>query len=132
VSELPNVLIRDVDTDTYNNFKAKAAQKGLKLGDAITKAMQEWLENNKIITERDRQRQDNLLTYRKLKDTLNKEYKGKWVLIGRGELITSSNNLNLITERINELNLQGEHCYVFQVGKEIKRRSFGLGRRVQK
>ena len=128
---MPNVLIRDVDTDTYTSFKAKAAQEGLKLGEAITKAMKDWMEKNRTFSEKDRQRQLNLLTYRKLKETFLKEYVGMWVLIGRGEFLASGDTLDPILTKIKDLSLQGEHCFVFQVGKEVKKRTFGFGRRVQ-
>ncbi len=128
---MPNVLIRDVDTDTYTSFKAKAAQEGLKLGEAITKAMKDWMEKNRPFSEKDKQRKLNLLTYRKLKETLLKEYNGRWVLIGRGEFLISSNDLDSILSKIKALNLEGEHCFVFQVCKEVKKRTFGFGRRVQ-
>lgn len=128
---MPNVLIRDVDTDTYTNFKAKAAQEGLKLGEAITRAMKEWMEKKKPFNEKDKQRQLNLLTYRKLKETLYKEYHGKWILIGRGEFLASGEILKPILTKIRTLNLEGEHCFVFQVGREVKKRTFGFGRRVQ-
>lgn len=128
---LPNVLIRDVDTDTYTSFKAKAAQEGLKLGEAITKAMKDWMEKNRPLTEKDKQRKINLLTYRKLKETLLKEYDGMWVLIGRGEFLVSSDTLDPILSKIKALNLEGEHCFVFQVGKKVKKRTFGFGRRVR-
>jgi len=129
---VPNVLIRDVDTDTYTNFKAKAAQEGLKLGEAITKAMQVWMESKKTLTKKDKQRQMNLLTYRKLKTTLHKEYFGKWILIGQGEFLTSGDTLDPIISKIKDLKLEGEHCFVFQVGKEVQKRTFGFGRRVQR
>lgn len=128
---LPNVLIRDVDTDTYTSFKAKAAQEGLKLGEAITKAMKDWMEKNKPFSEKDKQRQLNLLTYRKLKETLLKEYDGMWVLIGRGEFLISGDTLDPLLTKIRDHNLEGEHCFVFQVGKKVKKRTFGFGRRVQ-
>ena len=128
---MPNVLIRDVDTDTYTNFKAKAAQEGLKLGEAITKAMKEWMEKKKPLNEKDKQRQLNLMTYRKLKETLYKEYQGKWILIGRGDFLASGVTLEPILTKIRTLNLEGEHCFVFQVGREVKKRTFGFGRRVQ-
>ncbi len=129
---MPNVLIRDVDTDTYAKFKARAAQEGLKLGEAITKAMNEWIENNKQLSEKDKQRQINLLTYRKLAETLKKKYAEKWILIGRGEFLTSGDTLNPIISKIRELNLEGEHCFVYQVGKKVKKRTFGFGRRIQR
>ncbi|MHA1972577.1 MAG: DUF5678 domain-containing protein [Candidatus Hodarchaeales archaeon] len=128
---MPNVLIRDVDTDTYANFKARAAQEGLKLGEAITKAMQQWLENNRTVTLQDKQRQKNLLTYRKLKSTLHKKYNGKWVLIARGELLASGDTLEPIVSKMKKLKLEGEHCFVFKAGKKLRKRSFGFGRKVK-
>jgi len=66
-----------------------------------------------------------------LKETLLKEYDGKWVLIGRGEFLISGDTLDPILTKIKTLNLEGDHCFVFQVGKEVKKRTFGFGRRVQ-
>ena len=45
------IAVRDVDEETYRKFKAKAIGNKLKLGQALTKAMKNYLEeqeNSKI------------------------------------------------------------------------------------
>ncbi len=127
---MPNVLIRDVDAQVYAQFKAKAAESGLKLGKAFTFAMLEWTEKQRRLTEKDEQRIRNLSAYRRLKKTLEDKFHGKWVLIGRGELLETGETIEPILQKIKQLNLLGEHSYVFQVGKSYSRRNFSFGRRI--
>ena len=39
--------VREVDEETFNKFRARAIERRLKLGRAITLAMQKWLEDKK-------------------------------------------------------------------------------------
>ncbi len=43
-----NLSIRDVDEKVVKRFKVQATDKGLKMGDALTMAMQEWIDTNKV------------------------------------------------------------------------------------
>ncbi len=38
--------VKNVDEDTFREFKAQAVRGGLKVGKALTLAMQEWLEKS--------------------------------------------------------------------------------------
>ncbi len=38
--------VRDVDDDVFRDFKAEAVKKGLKVGKALTFAMQEWIDKS--------------------------------------------------------------------------------------
>jgi hypothetical protein len=38
--------VKNVDEDTFREFKAQAVKSGLKIGGALTLAMQEWLEKS--------------------------------------------------------------------------------------
>ena len=39
--------VREVDEETFRKFRAKAVQEKIKLGMALTKAMQKWLDEKK-------------------------------------------------------------------------------------
>lgn len=94
--------------------------------------MEEWIEEHELTSEKEKKRQRNLLIYRHLKDTLLKEYVGKWILIGKGEFLTSSSLLKDITDKMVELGLEGEPCFVQKIGESRKKRTFGVGRRIQR
>jgi hypothetical protein len=38
-----NVTIRDLDAAVFRRFKAKAVEEGMKLGEALTQAMELWI-----------------------------------------------------------------------------------------
>ena len=127
---MTNILIREVDPQIYARFKAKAAESGLKLGEALTRAMVGWIESQNTLSEKDDQRARNLAAYRRLKKTLEDNFQGKWVLISRGELLETGDTFEPIQNKMKELNLLGEQCFVFQVGKKYSQRNFGFGRRI--
>jgi len=39
-----NVTVRGVDAEVFRRFKAKAAEEGVKLGEALTQAMEIWVK----------------------------------------------------------------------------------------
>lgn len=41
------LTVRDVDEETLSMFKAKAAEHKMKMGKALTEAMQNWLQSKK-------------------------------------------------------------------------------------
>ena len=43
-----NVTIRGVDEAVYRRFKAKAIEEGMKLGEALTQAMELWIRQRSI------------------------------------------------------------------------------------
>lgn len=129
---MTNILIRDVDPLVYAKFKAKAAESGLKLGEAFTRALIDWIERQNTLKEKDYQRTLNLVAYRRLKKTLDEKFQGKWVLIARGELLETGDSLEPILSKMKQNNLLSEQCYVFQVGRQFSQRSFGFGRRIAK
>ncbi len=43
-----NITIRDLQESIFRRFKAKAAEEGMKLGDAMTQAMELWLRENNL------------------------------------------------------------------------------------
>ena len=43
-----NITIRDLDESVYRQFKAKAVEEGLKIGEAVTQAMELWIRQRSI------------------------------------------------------------------------------------
>jgi hypothetical protein len=39
-----NITIRDLDEKVFRRFKAKAVEEGMKLGEALTQAMELWIK----------------------------------------------------------------------------------------
>ncbi|MEM2890758.1 MAG: hypothetical protein QW358_05435 [Candidatus Hadarchaeum sp.] len=42
-----NITIRDLDEAVFRKFKAKAVEEGMKLGEAVTQAMETWIKQRK-------------------------------------------------------------------------------------
>jgi len=43
-----NLTIRDLDESVYRRFKAKAVEEGLRIGEAVTQAMELWIRQRSI------------------------------------------------------------------------------------
>lgn len=39
------ITVRDVDEKTLRNFRVRAVQKGMKMGEALTEAMKRWIKD---------------------------------------------------------------------------------------
>lgn len=58
------IAVRDVDEETFRKFKAVSVEEKMKLGDAVTKAMQLWVETKK---EREEKKPSNILKIKPVK-----------------------------------------------------------------
>lgn len=125
------IIIRDVNKEIYAKFKAKAAEYGLKIGEALTKAMESWMNLNNTLTDEEFERRKNLATYRSVIRDLEKSYPQKWGLISNGDLQCIKNTHEEIVEEIKSRNLIGKPCYIFQIGRRIVKRTFGMGSRIK-
>jgi len=126
-----SVLIRDIDKEVYTKFKAKAAEQGLKIGEALTKAMEEWIKSNKGLNAVDIERKKNLATFRTIIGDLEKTHPSQWGLIAEGDLQCIKDTHEEIAQELKNRNLVGKPCYIFQIGRRIKKRTFGLGSRIK-
>lgn len=124
-----SILIRGVDPQKYARFKAKAAENGLKIGEALEKAMEEWTEHQEHALAEDSQRQMNLIALRRLRGTLEAQHKGSWVVIANGDLQLIAPSLPDLQAKLGESKLQWDHAFVFQVGKPVQKRTLGIGRK---
>ena len=38
-----NITVRELDTETYREFKSESVRRGMKVGEAMTQALSQWL-----------------------------------------------------------------------------------------
>ena len=43
-----NITVRDLDEVVFKRFKAKAVEEGMKLGEALTQAMEMWIKQRAV------------------------------------------------------------------------------------
>jgi len=126
-----SVLIREIDKEIYAKFKAKAIEQGLKIGEALTRAMIEWINSNDTIKEEEIESKKNLFIYRTMIKDLEKSFPSKWGLISDGKLQCIKDTREEIAQEIERRNLLGRPCFMFQIGVNLKKRTFGLGSRIK-
>lgn len=126
-----SVLIRGIDKEIYAKFKAKAIEQGLKIGEALTRAMTEWIKSNDTVNEVEIESKKNLFIYRTMIKDLEKLHPSKWGLISDGKLQCIKDTREEIAQEIEYRNLLGRPCFMFQIGVKVKKRTFGLGSRIK-
>ena len=126
-----SVLIRGIDKEIYAKFKAKAIEQGLKVGEALTRAMVKWIESNDTINQEEMESKKNLFIYRTMIKDLEGSYPSKWGLISDGQLQCIKDTREEIAQEIEYRNLIGKPCFMFQIGMKVKKRTFGLGSRIK-
>jgi hypothetical protein len=126
-----SVLIREIDKEIYAKFKAKAIEQGLKVGEALTRAMKEWIKSSETVSEEEAMIKKNLFIYRTLIKDLEKLYPSKWGLISNGELQCIKDTREELAQEIEARNLIGRPCLMFQIGVKVRKRTFGIGSRIK-
>ncbi len=81
------IVVKNADEIVYSRFKAKAAEKGLRIGEAVTEAMNMWLEQKKNEDIYQIMEDRNEIAFRRIFPELLKQHKGKWGIISNGDLI---------------------------------------------
>lgn len=119
------LVIKDADNEVYTRFKAKAALRGLKIGEAITEAMKMWIEDILPVNSPIALQQKNNIAFRRIISDLRKHNTGEWAVITNGDLLGTYNDkkaaLKSIKERGTDYNL------IFQVTEEKPTRIVRLG-----
>lgn len=82
-----SILIKDVDKTLYSRFKSQAVLRGIKVGEALSLAMEKWLEDTANENEEEMERVRNNATFRRLFPELIDEHEGKWIVISQGRMI---------------------------------------------
>lgn len=125
---MSSVLIKDVDKQLYSQFKAEAALRGIKIGDALQLAMKKWLDDQKSNTEIESQRIKNNALFRQLLPDLLDEHQGKWVLISDGQLYGVYPTKPEAMEAIKENQLTSSHNLVSPITDEKRTVRLGFGK----
>ncbi|MCY3412826.1 MAG: hypothetical protein INQ03_14410 [Candidatus Heimdallarchaeota archaeon] len=123
-----SVLIKDIDKELYSKFKAEAALHGIKVGEALTLAMQTWLDQQHKNSQNDPDRTRNNATYRRLIFSLEKEHAGKWMIINKAQLVGVFANREEALKMAKNKNLEG-HSIICPISSTQQTRTLGLRRR---
>ncbi len=117
------IVIKNADELVYARFKAKAAEKGLRIGEAITHAMNVWLEQqvtqdiNEILEER------NEIAFRRIFPSLLTHHEGSWGLISNGDLVGVYQTKAECLEEIEEQGMVDKPNLLFPIRKIVPRRT---------
>lgn len=85
-----NVHLRKVNEKQYRLFKSAAAKKNVSLSRAFEEATSAWASSPDEISE---DQILNDLTYRKMKNKLEKQHPGKYVVIADGKFLIAEDSL---------------------------------------
>jgi len=103
-----SVLIKDIDKELYAQFNAAAALRGLRLNEALCKAMEYWIKMEQSKDTIDDERMLNNATYRRLIPQLIKDHEGEWIIISKGEFI------GIFKDRLEAINAIKTHNLLYQ------------------
>lgn len=122
-----SILIRDVNKELYTKIKAYAISRGIKVGQVMDEAMNDWLNKQEGINK-DEEMIKNEVAFNQIQSTLERDHQGKWALICNGSLITIQNTLqNLIREK-NRKGLNDIPSLTVHIGKKPRKINLTLRR----
>ena len=120
------LVIRDADEEIYARFKAKAALRGLKIGEAITKAMEKWIIDENPPNSIEAMQNRNNFAYRRIIRDLERKFSNKWGLISNGDLVGTFEDKNQALNAIKNLS-SSEPNLLFQITDQKDPRIVRLG-----
>ena len=87
-----DVLLRGVAKQTYRRFKAEAAARGKRIGEALQEAIEVWLytQEKQVLSESEA----NNRAYLQAKKKLFLEHKGKYAAFGAGRFLGIANTFD--------------------------------------
>jgi hypothetical protein len=126
-----SVLIKDVDKELYAQFKAAAVMRGLRLNEALCKAMEYWIKLEQTKDKSDDERMLNNAAYRRLIPQLLKDHEGEWIVISKGELIGIFNSRLDAVKAIKIHNLLNQCNLVSPISTRKRKVTLGFGRKLK-
>jgi len=87
-----DVIIRGMDENLHRKLKAEAAMRGISLSRALEEAVRTWLHSKEDKAALDDNEANNI-AYERMKDQLNRKYRGKYVVFGNGSFLGSADTL---------------------------------------
>ncbi len=85
-----NVHLRTVGEKQYRLFKSTAAKKGVSLSNAFEEAISAWVSSSDKTSE---DQVINDMVYRRMKNRLEKEFPGRYVVIADGKFVGTTESL---------------------------------------
>ncbi|MHA1652336.1 MAG: hypothetical protein ACTSYB_19295 [Candidatus Helarchaeota archaeon] len=126
-----SVLIKDVDKELYARFKAAAAMRGIRLNEALCKAMEYWLKMEETKSQDDYDRIINNATYRRLFPELIKEHEDEWIVISKGKVIGLFKTRIEAIKAIKANNLIHTCNLVTPITRKKRKVTLGFGRKLK-
>lgn len=111
------MVIKKIDEKKLREFKAEAVRRGLTLSEAISQAIDLWL--NKVRSEDnevEKERELNNKVFEELKDSLPRD---KYVVIAKGKLLGAYDSLNEVSKVLKGLNVR--QAIVVKLNKDLPR-----------
>jgi hypothetical protein len=111
------LVIKKIDEKKLREFKAEAVRRGLTLSEAISQAIDLWL--NKVRSEDnevEKERELNNKVFEELKDSLPRD---KYVVIAKGKLLGAYDSLNEVSKVLKGLNVR--QAIVVKLNKDLPR-----------
>ncbi|MHA2252676.1 MAG: hypothetical protein ACXAD7_20095 [Candidatus Kariarchaeaceae archaeon] len=116
-----SVLIKDVDKELYRKFKAKAVMRGIKVGTALSLAIEKWLQDVDVSSDEEIIRIRNNETFNNLLPKLLRDHDKDWVVISEGEQLGVFKSQKEAFEAMESNNLYGKVNIVAQITGTKKR-----------
>jgi hypothetical protein len=116
------LVIKRIDQRTLRDLKAEAARRGLTLGEVFREAANLWLtrrQETPVLTEADH----NNEFYESNEAELERQYKGRYVLIAGARLVGAYDSLHAAGEAMRALRPRPHHAILTKIGEDA--REFG-------
>ena len=120
------LVIKKVDQRTLRDLKAEAARRGLTLAEVFQEAANLWLtrqEETPVLTETQR----NNEFYESNVAELERQYKGRYVLIAGARLVGAYDDLRAAAEAMRALSPKPRHAILTKIGKDAREYGEWLG-----
>ena len=114
------LVIKKIDQRTLRNLKAEAARRGLTLAEVFQEAAHLWLsrgQETSMLTETDR---DNEF-YESEEAELERQYKGRYVLIAGAHLVGAFDDLEAAGKAIRSLSPRPVHAILTKIGQDERK-----------
>jgi hypothetical protein len=109
-----DVIIRNVPSKAYREFKSRAARTGMRLGDALKHAMESWAASAGEQASPPHDQNDD--AFRRMKPILERKYPGKYIAIASGQLVAVADTLERLAVELRRKGIV--RCRTVHLGVE--------------
>jgi hypothetical protein len=95
-----DIIIRNVESKAYREFKARAAKAGMRLGEALKQAMESWSAPTDSEASPPHDQNDD--AFRRMRSVLERKYAGKYIAIANGQLVAVADTLERLAAELRE------------------------------